>query len=179
MLRPLILLILPLILLITPAAHANSQAVAIDYLQGSDDIKGVRLAYRPFTHHLVSDWFGEISLYWEASVNVWEYGAQNTHSSNVAFALSPVLMKRIGTVADSYPVYLEAGIGASLVNDREFAGKDIGSHYQFEDRLGLVMSLDEDDSAQVSVRYMHYSNAGLNDDNPGLDFLSLSYIHHF
>jgi lipid A 3-O-deacylase len=29
------------------------------------------------------------------------------------------------------------------------------------------------------MRYMHYSNGGLNDKNPGMDFLNLSYAMHF
>ena len=160
-------------------ASSGTQAVAVDYLQGSDDIKGVRLAYRPLSHNLTTDWFGEINLYWEASMNLWEYGDENTHSSNFALSVSPVLTKRIGTIGDQYPVHFEFGIGASLVNDREFAGKDIGSHYQFEDRIGFIFSLNEKQTSQVSVRYMHYSNAGLNDKNPGLDFLSVAYVHHF
>ncbi|QPG05702.1 acyloxyacyl hydrolase [Salinimonas marina] len=158
---------------------AATQTVAVDYLQGSDDIKGVRLAYRPASHEITTDWFGKINLYWEASMNFWEYGDDNTHSSNFALSVSPVLTKRIGTIAESYPVYFEFGIGASLVNDREFAGKDMGSHYQFEDRIGFIFSLNEKQTSQVSVRYMHYSNAGLNDKNPGLDFLSVAYAHHF
>ena len=47
------------------------QSVAIDYLHGFDDIKGVRVAYRPVTTSLYTDWFGDIKLYWEASFNVW------------------------------------------------------------------------------------------------------------
>jgi hypothetical protein len=31
----------------------------------------------------------------------------------------------------------------------------------------------------LAVRYMHHSNGGLNDDNPGLDFLSLTYAREF
>ncbi|WP_337880265.1 acyloxyacyl hydrolase [Rheinheimera sp.] len=31
----------------------------------------------------------------------------------------------------------------------------------------------------MAVHYMHYSNAGLNSPNPGVDFLSLSCSHAF
>ena len=98
---------------------------------------------------------------------------------NLAVAISPVIVKQLTTVYDKYPLYLEAGIGASLVNDRHFAGKNIGSHYQFEDRLGFLLSLDEQENNQIALRYMHYSNGGLNSDNPGLDFLNVSYSYHF
>ena len=156
-----------------------SPAATIDYLQGSDDIKGLRLAYRPVSYKLVTDWFGDIDLHWEASMNLWEYGDENTHSTNFALSVSPVLTKKIGTFAGKYPVHFEIGIGASLVDDREFAGKDIGSHYQFEDRIGFIFSFNDKQTSQISVRYMHYSNAGLNDKNPGLDFLSIGYVYRF
>ena len=94
-------------------------------------------------------------------------------------AISPVLSSQFTTIAGKYPLKWEAGIGISLVDDTRFAGKDIGSHYQFEDRLGLVMEFGNDLKDSVSLRYMHYSNGGLNSKNPGMDFLVLSYAKRF
>ncbi|WP_244877382.1 acyloxyacyl hydrolase [Brumicola pallidula] len=45
----------------------------------------------------------------------------------------------------------------------------MGSHYQFEDRL----------EKSVTIRHMHYSNNGLNNNNPSLDFLNPSYAREF
>jgi hypothetical protein len=164
------------LLLLSQGLQAK-QTVSVDYMNGFDDIDGLRFAYRPFEQELATDWFGDIKLYWEASAVVWEYGNDNTHSVSYAISLTPVLMKQVATVYDEYPLYVEAGIGVSYVGDQEVAGKDIGSNYQFEDRLGLVMELDE--SQDVALRYMHFSNGGFNNDNPGLDFLNLSYAYHF
>jgi len=80
---------------------------------------------------------------------------------------------------NKYPLKFELGIGVSLITDTRFAGKDIGSHYQFEDRLGLIFEFGEQLEKSVAMRYMHYTNGGLNDDNPGLDFLNLSYAREF
>ena len=120
-------------------SFANDQAVSVGYLNGFDDIQGVRVAWRPTTLDIDTTWLGDVD------------------------------------------VYLEAGIGLSVVSDQHFAGKDIGSHYQFEDNLGLIIDLDESEklTQQVAVRFIHYSNGGLNNDNPGLDFLNLAYIAHF
>ncbi|MBY0418957.1 MAG: acyloxyacyl hydrolase [Pararheinheimera sp.] len=63
------------------------------------------------------------------------------------------------------------------LNKQRFAGKDLGSHYQFEDRIGLIWQLQS--KAQLALRYMHYSNAGLQKPNPGLDFIALSYAYRF
>jgi lipid A 3-O-deacylase len=71
------------------------------------------------------------------------------------------------------------GVWYWCITDTRFAGKDIGSHYQFGDRLGLILEFGKQLEKSVAVRYMHYSNGGLNDDNSGLDFMNLSYAREF
>jgi hypothetical protein len=162
------------------SASATNQSMAIDYLHGEGDLSGVRLAYRPYHGQITQiEWLGEVDIYWELSINFWEFGADNQHDTNFALALSPVISSQFATVANKYPLKWEFGIGISLINDTRFAGKDIGSHYQFEDRLGLVLEFGDNLEQSFAVRYMHYSNGGLNDKNPGMDFLNLSYARHF
>ncbi|MCC2616635.1 acyloxyacyl hydrolase [Aestuariibacter halophilus] len=154
------------------------QAVAIDYLQGEGNVKGLRLGYRPVETQLITlPWVGDVDIYWEASLNLWEFGDPARHESNLVLALSPVISKQFATLAGTYPLYWEAGIGVSLVNDTRFAGKDIGSHYQFEDRLGVRLEFSRQHT--IAVRYLHYSNGGLNSKNPGMDFFNLAYVHRF
>ncbi|GFD69031.1 acyloxyacyl hydrolase [Alteromonas sp. KUL106] len=161
---------------VTFTAQAR-QTVSVDYMHGFDGIDGMRLAYRPLEQTLVTDWFGDIKLYWEISAVVWEYGKNDSHSTSYAASITPVFMKQITTLNNKYPIYLEAGIGASYIGDQEVAGKDIGSNYQFEDRIGFFMELDK--KQHVALRYMHFSNGGFNNNNPGLDFLNVSYAYHF
>lgn len=176
---------------VTHASHASlkdvqvtekrhTQTVAVDLLIGSDDITGVRLAYRPFTHKLTKlPYVDSLDVYWEVSVNFWEYGENNQHETNYVLALSPVISKTFYHVNGINPLSWEFGIGVSLVDDTQFAGKDIGSHYQFEDRLGLTLKFGESFKQSASIRYMHYSNGGLNTKNPGVDFLNFSYAYSF
>lgn len=160
--------------------NKTTQAVAVDVLIGSDDITGIRLAYRPYIYELKNvPYFDKLDIYWETSLNFWEYGEQNSHETNFVLALSPVVSKTFYYIKDKYPLKWEFGIGVSLVNDTKFAGKDIGSHYQFEDRLGLTVDLNNNQTESVSLRYMHYSNGGLNSKNPGVDFLNMSYAYKF
>jgi hypothetical protein len=166
--------------IISYSTAASEQAIAIDYLHGEDNVSGLRLAYRPYHTELTKiKWLGNLDLYWELSVNFWEFGTDNQHETNYALALSPVFSSQFATVANKYPLKWEFGIGVSLVNDTRFAGKDIGSHYQFEDRLGLIMEFGNGLKQSVAIRYMHYSNGGLNSKNPGMDFLNLSYSKRF
>ena len=168
---------LSMVVLLSATTVFAKQTVSVDYMHGFDDIDGMRFAYRPLEQTLATEWFGDIRLYWEVSAVVWEYGENDTHSTSYAASITPVFMKQISTLYDKYPVYIEAGIGASYIGDQKVAGKDIGSNYQFEDRIGVFVELDK--KQHVALRYMHFSNGGFNNDNPGLDFLNLSYAYHF
>lgn len=156
-------------------AKSLQQAVAVDYLQGEGDVQGLKLAYQ---HHV--DWLHgldpRLNMLFEASANLWRYGPANSSDSNAVLAVSPILRYPLGQAYD-LNWDLEFGIGVSLLDDTRFAGKDVSTHYQFEDRLGLVAWLAPDCS--LTLRYLHYSNAGFKRPNPGLDFISLSYGWYF
>lgn len=152
---------------------ANQQSISVDYIHGEGDVSGIKLAYQYRVDWLES-WSKELGLYFESSVNFWEYGAENKHDTNFVLAMSPVIEYPI-TEFNNKPVYFEFGIGFSLLDDTQFAGKDVGSHYQFEDRIGIKTYFGDNNEHSIGLRYLHYSNAGLQDPNPGLDFISLSY----
>lgn len=161
-------------------AKSNSRSLAVDYLHGQDDVKGMRLAYRPVHKYYEKLFFlVDVSLYWEVSMNTWEVGENNTRETNYAVAVSPVFSKELTKMQGRYPLSVELGIGISAVADTRFAGRNIGSSFQFEDRLGLSLAFGKSLKQTASLRYMHYSNGGLNEQNSGLDFVSLSYSYHF
>lgn len=153
--------------------------VSVEYLKGEGRLHGMRLAYRPIQFHLTElPLAGDATVYIEASTNVWRYGQPASYQTNIALAVSPVLKKQF-TNWYGKPVFWEFGIGVSVLDKREFAGKNLGSHFQFEDRLGLVMGLDDKSQSTLALRYMHYSNAGLSSRNPGMDFLNVAYSWRF
>ncbi|MFC4656015.1 acyloxyacyl hydrolase [Rheinheimera marina] len=158
------------------SAHAeNQQALAVDYLQGEGDVQGIKLAYQ----YRVTNptWVPEqVELWLESSANFWRYGPHNSSDRNLVVAASPVLRWSLGRVWD-LDWQGEFGIGVSFLDDTYFAGKNVSTHYQFEDRLGLMVWISDHES--LSLRYLHYSNAGLKHPNPGLDFVSLSYGYYF
>lgn len=181
--RLLIVLLLSILAIPFSTVASDKQvnhAVAVDLLVGSDDITGLRVAYRPHIYSLENvPYFDELDIYWEVSINFWEFGKLNQHETNYVVAFSPVIGKTFYHIDNKYPLRWEFGIGISLVEDTRFAGKNIGSHYQFEDRLGIAIDFGSRHHQTVALRYMHYSNGGLNSKNPGVDFLNLSYAYTF
>lgn len=149
------------------------------YVQGEGDVQGVKLAVQResefFKNYLKSlGFFGTISI--EVSTNFWCFGPKKDIDQNFVFALSPVITFPLGHLFKN-EVLAEFGIGLSLLDDTTIAGKNVSTHYQFEDRLGFIYQLSKGHS--VTLRYLHYSNAGFKKPNPGLDFISLGYSHAF
>lgn len=167
-------------LMFSSSASAASPAFAIDYLMGESDVDGVRIGLRPHETTLKDlPLLGDVDVYWEVSLNYWSDSDSNHEDDeNYAIALSPVFTKQFATVFGN-PIRWEAGIGVSVLEDTMFAGKDMGTHFQFEDRIGVNMKFGEQQNHTVALRYMHYSNGGLDSENPGIDFISLSYSAQF
>lgn len=158
---------------------AMADEIAVDLLKGEGDVTGVRLAYRPY-HTTITDFplVGDVNLYLELSANKWRYGDPAEYDDNLAIAFSPVLTRQFTTVYGK-ALFWELGVGVSFLDKKRFAGKDLGSYYQFEDRLGLTLALDPAKKRSISLRYFHYSNGGLEKPNPGMDFINLSYAWRF
>lgn len=149
------------------------------YVQGEGDVQGIKLAVQResdlFTQYL-QDYGIAGAVSFEMSANFWRFVPQNETDQNVVLAFSPVLTFSVGHLFGK-EVLAEFGIGVSLLDDTTFAGKNVSTHYQFEDRLGLIYRLSHEDS--ITLRYLHYSNAGFKKPNPGLDFISLGYSRAF
>lgn len=159
------------------SAVAQDWSYSVDYIRGEGDVEGVKLALQYHTDWLES-YSDKWTLYFESSINTWEYGAPNRHDTNLVLAISPVFQYPIGHWRNQLWL-VEAGIGVSLLDDTTFAGKDVSTHYQFEDRIGVSTIFGEYDQHKVTLRYFHYSNAGFKRPNPGLDFVALSYTQFF
>lgn len=153
------------------SSHADS--ISVDYLRGEGNVQGLKLAYRIDSDYL-ADIFPSLLLTFESSINLWEYGEPERYDSNFILAFSPVIKHRFCECANG-EVFGEFGIGISILDDTRFAGKDVSTHFQFEDRLGIGYAFGKNRQHSVSLRYFHYSNGGIKSPNPGFDYVSLSF----
>ena len=170
-----------------PSFAATEESLAVDprhqlhvaYVQGEGDVQGLKVAVQresAFFTQILQDYGIAGAVSFEMSANFWRFGPENDTDQNVVLAVSPVLTFSLGNVFEK-ELLAEFGIGVSLLDDTTFAGKNVSTHYQFEDRLGLIYRLSSEDS--ISLRYLHYSNAGFKKPNPGLDFIALGYSRAF
>lgn len=163
-----------------PLPDKEKQVASFEYMTGTGDMHGLRLAYRPnINHDFDLPLIGITRLSWEASLNLFDLHGSAENEATYGLSLTPVFSKALPNISDNYPLTLEFGIGVAYVHEERFGGVDIGSYYQFEDRLGVLIGLDAQQNSELAIRYMHYSNGGFNTKNPGLDFLSVAYLYRF
>ncbi len=156
---------------IAPDSDSNwIDAIGFSYGRSKDKIDIYRLTLRrDFESKWMESDSGYLSGYWEGSLNYWN----GRGTDNYGVALSPVFDYYFNTESGIKP-YLEAGVGVSYFARTKMGIRNLSSHFLFEDRIGLGVRVDNMD---YSLRYMHYSNAGMKQPNHGIDIFigSVSY----
>ena len=180
--KALIFTILMTLIPLSSYAKNLDRAISVEYMAGARNLEGGRIAYRPHkTMFETPEWLGlgTIDLEFEMSLSFWEFKGAEVEDLNHAIAFTPIFSQVFYRIKDKYPVKWEFGIGVTMIEDTRFATKDIGSRFQFEDRMGISVAFGEQRRESLALRYMHYSNGSLNDENPGLDFMNLGYAYRF
>ena len=82
-----------------------------------------------------------------------------------------LLLKRIDT-----PISIAVGISPTYLSRIDFVEKNFGISFQFTTYIGF--NYDFGQHVRAGYRFQHMSNAGLSDNNPGLNLhmLALSYL---
>lgn len=146
--------------------------VALGIGESKDNIGIYRLgAKKNFEKTFFDSDYGWLSGYYEASLNYWEKSGEQIYG----IAFSPVFVYYFGNKSNSIHPYVEGGIGGALLSDTKIQRRDLSSHFNFEDRLGIGVRMK---SFDLNARYLHYSNAGIVEPNDGIDIFmfTISYI---
>jgi lipid A 3-O-deacylase len=152
-------------------AYEDNMSYAIDIGKSKDDIKIYRLGIQ----HDLSEWLHnkgfKFSGYFESSINYWK----SINHDIYAIAFSPVF-KFLQCQQCENTAYFEIGVGMSLISRKMIENRNLSSHFQFEDRIGIGYKYGDLD---FHLRYMHYSNAGLAKPNDGIDIFIAGLAFRF
>jgi lipid A 3-O-deacylase len=121
----------------------------------------------------------ELTAHTELMLNTWRADAVGGgHQGYTQVAVVPSLRMRLGR--GESPWFIEIGIGASYM-DRLFVTprKGFSTRWNFYDVLGTGYSFGANREHELGLRWMHTSNAGIRNPNPGQDFLQLRYVARF
>ncbi|WP_022667867.1 acyloxyacyl hydrolase [Desulfospira joergensenii] len=160
-----IVLALAFCLLVASNVLADPYGISLGYGEGNGGIDVYRIG---FTRDFSAQWFenetGFLSGYFELSYNHWSHGGDDVNGG----AISPVFAYYFETGNPTVLPYVEAGIGVAYIDEYKINNRDLSSHFQFEDRIGVGIKIKAFD---LNMRYMHYSNAGIENPNDGIDIL--------
>lgn len=171
-----VLACLALLALLSHAATAWAAplGVSLGLGQSNDGVDIYRLGLQK---DFGATWFlsetGGLSGYFEGSAAFWEKGGED----NTVFAATPVFTYSFNL--KSHPAvhpYIEGGIGAAYVSKKVIDGRDLSSHFQFEDRLGVGIDIR---GHKLAAQFFHYSNGGIKNPNDGINIWLVSYSFAF
>jgi lipid A 3-O-deacylase len=114
---------------------------------------------------------GRLTGYWDAGYTYWD---GDETSTNHSLSFSPVFVYEFA--GDSVKPYIEAGIGVAAFANTKLESNDLGSSFQFEDRIGAGVRFS---GQEVGIRAIHYSNAGIKQPNDGVEAYTLHYRTSF
>lgn len=83
------------------------------------------------------------------------------------YSFAPVIhytFKRRGPILP----YLEFSIGIAYLNRTHLDDRNLGMHFAFQDRFGIGAFLGASERFFVGIHTVHYSNAGLSENNSGI-----------
>jgi len=93
-------------------------------------------------------------------------------STSFEIGVSPIFF-RLTFGQGKFRPYVEGGLGILYTDLRSVirVGQTLGSRVQFASQggVGLQYTLNPDMALALSARFRHISNAGIDDDNPGID----------
>ena len=121
--------------------------------------------------------------YWDASVAYWRTDGDpndgRKHKSLATAAFGPIFRWERSTplFGNAHP-FLEASWGLALLSNQHLSYRNQGAHWTFQDLLGGGLQFGSHGEYDLSYHYLHYSNAGINPPNNGIDvktLLSLQY----
>ncbi|KHL72121.1 lipid A 3-O-deacylase [Pseudomonas putida] len=149
------------------AVHAADVSLSVG--QTGDSTQVYRLG---FQSNWDSSWWqtsvGRLTGYWDGAYTYWD-GDETASNHSLSFA--PVFVYEFA--GESVKPYIEAGIGVAAFASTELESNELGSSFQFEDRIGFGLRFAG--GHEIGVRAIHYSNAGIKQPNDGVESYSLHY----
>ena len=80
-------------------------------------------------------------------------------------------------LGDGHDLNLRVGSAATYITEDKYGDENLGTHFQFTSHIGLTYRFWDELSARFRVQHM--SNAGLSDDNPGVNIIMFGLHYAF
>jgi len=147
--------------------------ISIGYGTSSENIDIYKISTKSdLNKYLFKNKYKYLPSYYETSFGYWK-GQNSENIKSLSF--TPMFSYEFEKYYDSTP-YIEIGIGLTYISDTQLDSEDFGTHIQFGDIVGLGFKFSDFD---LSFRYIHYSNAGMDSKSAFIDFSMISISYKF
>ena len=122
-----------------------------------------------------------LGAYWDLQAGRWSAPLRPGQPQQEVWdiAITPVFRLERNARTALVP-YVEAAIGFHLLSDQQVNSKRIfGTHFQYGDHLGFGVRFGERYRYDAGVRLQHLSNGGLDEPNPGINFVELRLAYRY
>lgn len=131
------------------------------------------LLHWPSSHHA-------LHLYWDSAYARWDDAKRRRtafDNRRLKALTSGPQLRWFAPQSPSVRWFAELGVGFSWLSKREIGGRRLGTHFQFEDRVGAGVLFGERQHYELGVRAVHYSNASIHEHNSGMNmyWVTLGY----
>ena len=163
-----------------PAQALDSIALDLGTAAGDTDVEryGIALTWDWSAQWLADgDWY--LGGYWELGASYWDGEEGRRGGDSLGdFHVTPVLryQRKEGL---AFSPFVEFGVGAHLHTDDSIGNKDFGVPFAFGSHLGGGLRFGAQAQYELIYRFQHLSNAGIGDDNPGINFHVLNLRYRF
>jgi len=158
-----------------PAAAVDSMALEVG---SGDSTHMVRVALQwDMKERWLESGEWHLGSYWDAGLGYWRRDAaagQNDDATEIG--LTPVVRFQRNSLRG---VYVEGGLGVHLLSRSRIGDKRLGTLVQFGSGVGVGMRFGDRGQYDLSYRYQHLSNAGIQRPNNGINFNQIRYRYQF
>jgi lipid A 3-O-deacylase len=149
-----------------PFAAQALDSAALEAGWGDDKTSLLRIAVQDRWNSVLRQWDDwRLTGYWDFMLGVWD----NSDDSTADIGITPVFS------FERDRLYIEAAIGAHLVQRRISQHRIFSTAFQFGDHIGIGLRGREYD---IGVAVQHLSNASIRRPNPGINFVLLRLQYH-
>lgn len=175
-----LILLAGLILAGPSVAALDTVVLELGFNEGDEDVERYGGAARwnfGGMWHQIGDW--QLNSYLELSVTYWD-GTRGTTGENdfVDFGLTPVFRYQRQPVENFSP-FVEFGVGVHGHTEEGIGDRDFDIPFAFGTHFGAGARFGAQGRYEIIYRFQHLSNAGLGDDNPGINFHAIQLGYHF
>lgn len=165
----------------TPAFAIDTMMLELGFNEGKEDVERYGGAVRwnfGGNWHRIGDW--QLDSYFELSISYWDGTRGTTGETDlVDFGLTPVFRYQRTPTQSGLAPFVELGLGVHGHTETGIGDREFDIPFAFGTHFGAGARFGEAQRYELTYRFQHLSNAGLGDDNPGINFHVIQLGYHF